>query len=325
MLAALWLTGAVWGQEKSRRLSSYSYDLSGRRVAVGTSSSRATAGQSTRAEWVETLNGRREPLESVEERVIEEGPSGRVVERIIQRHGQSGPGQTEKVRIEERAQPGGGKVVSQTVYRTDINGRFALEERSTTETTVAGDVTNHFTVVERPDLRGSMAAVERLRAVERKRDDGYTRDVSTFRVDASGNFAEQERRRTELSVKGDQETETTTVYNALRGSLELASQTVANTRKRSDGSERREVSIYGTSAMGRSVVGSAEPVLRERRLVERTPGPSGSMLERVSVSHGSLADAKRMEPYRVVSEVVCTGNCFEEPTADKKEEAGQGP
>lgn len=324
VLAALCLTGAVWAQEKGRRISTYSYDVNGRRVIQESASARSTQGQTTRTEWAETLNGRREPLESVEERVIEEGPSGRVVERIIRRHGQNGqPGQVEKVRIEERAQPGGGKVVSESVYRTDINGRFALQERRTTEATVSGAVTNVSASLERPNLSGSMETVERRRAMERKRTDGFTRDVSTFRKDASGNFVEQERERTEMSKRGKRETETTTVYNAARGSLQFATQTVTDTERSADGSETREISIYGTSAMGRSVVGSGEAVLREQRLVERTPGSGGSMVERLSVRRASLADANRMEPYRVVSEAVCTGNCVEAPAEKTAEETAE--
>ncbi|MCP5120568.1 MAG: hypothetical protein GY953_57985 [bacterium] len=323
VLAAVWFTGAAWAQQGSRQSASYEYDVNGRQVLAGSVTSTKAPGRKTRAERVQTLNGRRQPLESVEERVISEGPDGRVVERIIQRYDASGQNpRSEKVRIEERKQPGGGLLVSQSVYRTDLNGRFALEERSATEITVSGDDTSSSTVVEKPDLNGSMKTVERTRSVERKRTDGYVRDVSTYRRDASGSLVEQERQRTELTKKGNRETETTTVYNAVRGALEFAQQMVAETEKRQGGAETQEVSIYGTSAMGRSVVGSGgQPVLREQRLVEKIPGPGGSIVERVSVSRATLADSGRMEPYQVVSEVVCTGACTEPQEAEKEAEA----
>ncbi|MBN1857738.1 hypothetical protein JW848_00870, partial [Candidatus Bipolaricaulota bacterium] len=60
-------------------------------------------------------------------------------------------------------------------------------------------------------------------------------------------------------------------------------------------------------------------VLREQQLIVRVPGADGSMTERVQYRSASLSDPGRMEPYRLVREVVCTGACQEQEEAATQE------
>ncbi|MGH9674702.1 MAG: hypothetical protein ACRD44_16100, partial [Bryobacteraceae bacterium] len=100
---------ALTAQAPSQRQSStYTYDVNGRRIEAGVIVSSLAAGSSVRTERSQSLNGRTVPLESVEERVILDGPEGRVVERLIRRFDPTGrPGAPEKVQIEERRNPDG--------------------------------------------------------------------------------------------------------------------------------------------------------------------------------------------------------------------------
>jgi len=321
-IAVLCLAGALWAQPQSRQYTTYGYDVNGRRVAAGTVSEGRTDARSNSVDRIQSLNGRTVPTETVEETVLSEGPNGRVVERMVQRYDQQGRlAEKERVRIEEERNPGGELVVTESVYRTDLNGSFALQERSTTRTTTAGAATNTTTEMQRLGLSGSFQVVERQTSVERAHENGRTRTASTWRVDASGRLTEQERAATELRTTEGGETETTTIYSAVRGEMEFVEQVVTTTETRTDGSEVSEVSVYGAAATGRSITGSGgDAVLKEQQLIEREPGPDGSMIERVHFRSASLSDAGGMEPYRLITEVICTGQCQEQESVP---EAGQ--
>ena len=49
----------------------------------------------------------------------------------------------------------------------------------------------------------------------------------------------------------------------------------------------------------------------------RTVGGDGSMVERYHVRRATLANADRMEPYRLVRETVCDGECFNETETER--------
>ncbi len=313
--ATLLLAGALWGQAQERKYVTYGSDLNRGRVATRSRSEATTGSGSSGTEQIQTLNGRTAPAETVEENVLSEGPNGRVVERVVQRYDQQGrPSGTERIRIEEQHGPGGESVVTESVYRTDINGRSTLQERSTTRTSTSGGTTNTTTETQRRGLNGTFQVVERTTSAERALGDGTQKTTSTWRPDVNGGFTEQQRETTEVRTAGDTETETTTVYDSARGQMEFVEQSVTSTEKHDDGSETSETSIYGAAGMGSSITGdTSRPVLREQQLVEREPGSDGSMVERVSYRSASISNSGRMEPYRLVRETVCTGSCQEEP------------
>ena len=324
VVAVLCLAGILAAQQKSSQHTTYTYDLNGRRVAAGTVGGTQSTGRTMQTERSQSINGRSAPLESVEERVLSEGPSGRVVERIVRRSDQNGnPGPAEKIRIEERTKAGGGATVKTTLYRADLNGRFALAERSTAESAKRGDVLNSSTVIERPNLSGSMQVVEKQVAVETERKNGSSRDLTIYRKDQGGRFREAARETAEVVKQNNQETVTTTSYNATNaGRLEFAGQTVSNLQRHADGSETKVVDVYGGASMGRPIAGSSpRPQLREQQLIERHKGPGGSVIETFSVRRASLADSSRLGDYQLISEVVCTGNCEQSQSQQSSEES----
>ena len=143
---------------------------------------------------------------AMQARATVDRPSDRelVVERTIRRYDPTGRGAvSEKVRIEERKDAAGNTIVNTAVYDADINGRFALRERVKAQSTKSGDTMHTQTVVERPNLNGSLDTVERREAVQMGTDKNLTVDVSVFRRDANGAFSQTERQTVQTVVSGD--------------------------------------------------------------------------------------------------------------------------
>ncbi len=269
-------------------------------------------GSSTRLERTQSLNGRMAPLESFEEKVVSEGPGGRVIERLVRRFDPTGrPGGSEKVRIEESKNPDGSTNRRTTTWQGDLNGRFQLTERSTTVATKSGDAQRSETAVERATLNGSIELTERRVAVESETKDRYTAEVTAYRKSQSGSFAEAARETTERRTAEGRTTETQTQYNATNtGRLEFVGQRVSRLDRRPDGSETEIVDVYGAAAPGRTVAGSpVSPALREQQVIERIPGEAGSMTETFGVRRPALADSGQLGPLQKISETRCTGNC----------------
>src|SRR5688572_11279021 len=94
--------GAGLFAQSSRQSSSGWVDFNGRRADIPAHAITEAPTGSTRAETTRSLNGRTVPLESAEDRVISDTPSGRTVERIMRRYDQTGAlSMTDRVRIEE--------------------------------------------------------------------------------------------------------------------------------------------------------------------------------------------------------------------------------
>ena len=75
-------------QQQNTQYTSYGYDINGRRVRTGSVSDTRLDSSHSWSEQTQSLNGRTAPQEQVQEKVLSEGPDGRVVERIVQRYGQ---------------------------------------------------------------------------------------------------------------------------------------------------------------------------------------------------------------------------------------------
>ncbi len=308
---ALLAAGILPAQEQSQS-STYTYDVNGHPVkGISTSATRA-AGRKTMTQRMQSINGRSVPLESVEEKVISQGPNGRVIERIIRRYDQNGnPTPPEKIRIEESAS-GGKKVVKKTVYRADINGRFAVAEKSTTVATQQGNVIRANTSVERPTLNGSMDVVEKQVVVTTKQNNGSRSDVTIYRRNGGDRFRPAVQEVKETVKQGNKEIVTTTRYNTINatGQMEFANQTVRNTEKLPDGSEKTVIDVYNANVPGISATDtSGKPQLKEQRIIERRKARDGSIVETTGVRLASISDPGRLGSYRKISEVTCTGNC----------------
>lgn len=314
--ACLAVLGVVCFGQEARDLTTYTYDLNGRRVPVASYRAESSESGSSRVERTQTVNGRTVPLETFEENVISEGPGGKVVERVIRRYDQSGRvSQTERVRVEERKEADGSMTVSTSVYRSDLNGRMSLNERSTMRSTRSGDVTAAETVVERPGLSGALETAERVQTRVQGDEKNLQADSTVYRRDSNGNFQATEREVTKtVAADGKVSVESANYSTAPGGKMSLVEQRISEASRNPDGSEHTVVNIYGVTSQGRTVNSyDAGPKLREQQIVSRRPAAGGGYVESWSVRRAGLSDGD-LGPVTKISETVCTGQC-----AEKKE------
>ena len=299
------LAGFAMAQQK--QASTYTYDIHGRRVEASRTATVRGADGSATVESGTTINGRMAPKERVEERILREDSTGRLVERVVKRYDQNGsPLAAEKVRIEERRNADGSIQVATTVYRGDINGRFALAEKVVSETSRSGDVERTNTTVERPSINGSLEVTEKSSGATTKTATGSRQDVVTYRR-TDGRFSEAARRVTERVEKGTEVTETSHLYDsAVTGRMELTGQTVSHSSTAADGTAVTEVSVYGTNTPGWTG-GGGQPHLREQQIIERKSGPGASTVETFSIRRPSPNNPNQLGAAQKISETVCDG------------------
>jgi len=270
----------------AQRETVYTMDLNGRPVPGLEMSRVATPAGEQRATTFTSINGRRAPLETVEDRVISSTPGARVVERTVIRYDPDGhPGPPEKIRIEETTNPDGSRTQRATTWRADLSGNMQTVERSVTESRSPGASQ---TVVEQPGLDGGMEVVKRSTRTER----GNTAETVTFNRDPNGNFVPVRREVTTSSLAAGATVEETTVYTPADGGLEPAARQVVRTVIRPSGLKLRDIEVY--SKLGADV--AAEPRLQRRVREEETAAPGGVVLRTTSVR------AAEAEEYRVVRE-----------------------
>lgn len=311
-LFLLLLPAGVTAQE-SAQSTTYTYDGTGRRSVASDRTIVSGPEGSARTETVTDLNGRRVPLETAEETVLSDGPEGRVVERLVKKYDSQGriTGQ-EKVRIEEsKSEDGSTSTVRSTVYDRDLNGRFEVRERSTTTTNKDGSNVNAETLVERQNANGRFEVEERKVVVKTGDEQTSREDQTVYRKDQHGAMSAAVRSLTETKKEGERTVANTSEYNsASTGRMELVGQRLSQTVKNEDGSETVVEDVFGTNNPGQVSSGyNREPKLRERRLIERTPGPGKGVVETLSVQRPALDAGGRLGPPQKVSETVCTGNC----------------
>jgi hypothetical protein len=317
-LVSLTLLAQIPAVRRHERVT-YVYDLDGRPTAVARSSAEAVPGRAVRTETAASVNSRPVTLETVEERVIRQGPGERIVEIFIQRYDQDGrPTPPEKILREERTGPAGKRTEQTSVYRADLNGRFSLAERSVTTSSESGGRIRSETRIERPSIHGAFEVAERRLTAETRKDGEIYREVTIEQARPGSGFEVAAKEVTEIFRSEDREVTKTVRYNtAATGRLSLAAKTVREIERHPDGTETTLVSIYGVAPPGRPAGPAGEAYLREQQRIERTRGPGGAVIERFSVSRPSLAD-QRLGPFIPISEVVCKGDCEESSLAAKK-------
>lgn len=291
------LTVALCAFAQSDRVT-YTFDLNGRRAPVESSSKDNGASR----ELTRNVNGRTVPLESTEEKVISSSPDGRIVERFVKQFDASGqPATTIKIRVEERKGPDGATTTVTTVYDSTLNGGYALRERSTAHTSLAGNVTQTQTVAERPTVNGSLEVVEkRTLLAEPSRN-----DLTVYRRDAAGQFTLAEREAAVIDDRNGVKTTSIDKYNTTAtGKLDLAGQQVRRVETRPDGSVLEVVDLFGAGVGNYS----EKPTLREQQIFERKPGPGQTLTEFFSIRRPELGSGK-LGPAQTISETVCTGKC----------------
>jgi hypothetical protein len=291
-------------------ITTYISDINGRSEEA---SSFQTSGQSsdhTRTERWQSINGRSIPLEQVEERVIQEGPGGKVTERLVKKFSPTGePASTERIITEERKTTSG-STMHQTVFRTDVNGAMRQEEQRTTETRGTGPNTTSETTIARPTLNGGLETVEKRSAVTTGTDAAQRSSEIVYRLSSNGEMYEALRQVTESTKQKDQSTANTSYYEpGVSGSLELARQSASTTTKGSDGRETTQVNLYARAADGRLQENGAPPQIKEQQIIQRRKNADGSITETLSVRRPSISDPTLLGGVQKISETRCTGKC----------------
>jgi hypothetical protein len=309
-IAAIIASAAAICAQQSSVTTTTSVDINGRRVAEGPAVVHTRSdSRSETTELLQSVNGRQVPIERVEEHVLRDDASGRLVERIIRRFDQTGsPTAPLRETIEETKQPDGSSTTQVTTYRGDINGRMQVIEKSTTDVRKSGTSENADTVVQRPTVNGSLETVEKQSKTTVQQSNGYHQDETIYRRDANGSFATAVRRTTEHTEQSGQASDNTAQYEiGSSGQLQLQSQKVTKTVTAADGSKDLVVDIFGQNVPGTVDPGGLK--LQEQQLIQRKTGPNETVVETLSVRRPSVSDPRTLGPARQISETVCRGKC----------------
>lgn len=310
LLLNLAMVGRVAAQQSSVSETT-SVDVNGFRVADGPVISHTkSASGSVTTETRQSINGRSVPLERVEERVLRDDASGRVVERLIQRYDPQGnPTPPVKETIEEQKHADGSATTQSTTYRGDINGSMQVIEKTITDSHPSGSGESSETVVQRPTANG-LSTVEKRDEVVVKQGKGYQSEATTYRDDGNGGFYAAVRQTTEHTEQNGQSSDSSAEYESTaNGQLQLHSQTVTETVTRPDGSKDAVVNIYGRNVPGTVSSGDAGLKLEEQQVIETTPGPNNTMVQTLSVRRPTVSDPQTLGPARQLSQTVCQGDC----------------
>jgi hypothetical protein len=298
--------------QQSNVSSTTSVDVNGNVVSDGpTISQSKSANGSQTTVTTQSINGRTVPLEQVDEHVLRNDTSGKVIERIIQRYDPQGnPLPPVRETIEEQKRPDGSSTVQSTTYRSDINGNMQVIQKSVTDTQKNGSGETSETVVQRPTGNG-LETVEKQTQVVSKQGDNYQAESTTYRSDGNGGFYPAVRQTTEHKVQGLEISENSAEYEkgGASGELQLHGQTVTKTTTRPDGSRDAVVDIYSRDVPGTVSGNESGLKLQERQTIESTPGPGNTVVETLSVRRPSLADPGTLGPPRQLSQTVCKGDC----------------
>lgn len=316
ILVPFLLAGALCAQQASVT-STTSVDINGHRVSDGPQVIRTQSPTgSVTTETLQSINGRMVPLERVEERIVRDDASGRVVERLIRRYDPQGnPTQPVKETIDEQKRPDGSSTVQTTTYRGDVNGSMQLVERSVAEAHKGDSRESVETVIQRPTVNGSVETIEKRSSVKTKQPGGgYQEETETQRKSSNGGFYTAVRQTTEHSVQGSQATDNTAEYEVgATGQLQLHGQTVSKAVTRPDGSKDVVLDIFGRNVPGTVDSGNSGLKLQEQQIIQRTPGPGGTVTETVSVRRPTVSDPNKLGPERQLSQTVCKGDCNPQP------------
>jgi hypothetical protein len=288
-------------------VTTYSTDVNGNRVAG--SSIVSNDGQHTQV--TRSIDGRQVPAEQTQERVISEGPNGRVVEKIIKRFDQNGMlASTDRTVTEEQKLPNG-SVTRSTTYRGDVNGQMHEAERKVVEVHTQGSTVSTQTEIARPDPSGSFQTDEKQSSTSETAGNATHTDETVYRRSENGSFYPAVRDVSDTTRNGPRVVEKSAHYEQRDNQqLQLTGQTVSTTVKQPNGGSVSEVSLYGANAEdGRAHDNQSGLHLKEQQTVERIPGPGGSLTETVTARRPTVSDPGRLGPARTISETICTGKC----------------
>lgn len=305
IIALLLVLPAALFAQKSQS-STAVYDINGHRVDW----SKSQSGEGRTAQTQRDLNGRVVPMEKVEEKVLKNEGGVRVVERTVQRYDMNGNRlPPEKVVTETETRPDGSAVEKATVYRGDLNGKMVPAERRLSETRKSGDTAVTETQVERNTINGGFEQVEKRVAQERTDKTSSEREETVYTRNNNGRFDESGRTVVRQKVENGVTSEQVDEYNSVTGELKLARQTVSKVVKEPDGTERREVELFGPTAAGRAIPDSGAMQLREKQILTSKQSADGNVVQVYSIQRPSLNSTKELGPVQKISETVCQGKC----------------
>lgn len=297
---------------QSQNVSSTAVDINGHRVsdAPQMSTIKSATGSDT-IETTQSVNGRKVPLQRIEERVLRNDASGKVVERIIRNYDMQGnPTAPVKETIEEQKKPDGSSTTTATTYRGDINGQMQLTEKSVTELHKSGSEERSEKVVQRPTINGSLDTVEKQDQVKVTQANGYRQEATTYRRDGTGGFYAAVKTVTDHTQQGSNTSDNTVEYEANpAGTLAMHGQTVTKTVAAPDGSKDSVVDIYSVNVPG--TVGTPESALKlqERQVIQSQKGSNDTVTQTLSVRRPSVSDPNTLGPLQQLSQTVCKGDC----------------
>lgn len=306
------MAAAVLCAQGTNVSSTSSVDINGNRVQDGPQViTTTTANGSATTETMQSVNGRTVPLERVEQRVLRDDASGRVVERIVHRYDPQG-NQTGTTRetVEQRKRPDGSSTTTSTTYRSDINGASQVAQKSVTETQKNGAEERSQTVVQRPTINGTLDTVEKQEQVKVTQPGGFRDETTTFRPSGTGGFYPAVRSVTDHSEKGTQSTDNTVEYEASPGGdLQMHSQRVTKIVTAPDGTKDSVVDIYGANVPGTIGASGSGMKLQEQQVIDSQKGPGGTVTQTLSVRRPTVSDPNSLGPAQQISQTVCKGDC----------------
>lgn len=286
---------------KSRTVSTYGYGPNGQQRSTGISVSSTSDGASRSSTSILTnLHGQSVPYLTESEKVFNETPGEKVIEKRTHRYDTAGnPVSQQVVREEERLLPDGTRQKTTTVYESDINGRMIPIERTTENTKKVGNVTRSTTTAERPDVNKRFKVYERAESERTQQGDVVATEKSSRKVDNGlGTMIEVERTESAMSRAGDTATTETKVWkrgvvNSER--LELAGRTVGKLVEKSDGSSEETVEVYASSSGGgaTNLNATGDHDLQQRIQRETRKAADGSTVESTTKQSRSIADPSR--------------------------------
>ena len=139
----------------------YTVDLSGHRVA----SAEFVSKDGDKAELIQSINGRKVPVERTEVKVLTEQPGHKVTETIVRRYDADGRLSATERTVSDETKNASGSTIQATVYRSDANGRLQESERRTIESQTQGATTTADVTIARAGLSGSFETAEKRKIV----------------------------------------------------------------------------------------------------------------------------------------------------------------
>lgn len=284
------------------------YDPNGNAISAGDSQQVVSKDGSSSVQTLTTLNGIAAPLERVEEKVISKTETSKIVERVVIPYDTNGnPGQARKIVTTERKNADGSTSVEVSSYRADLNGSFALGEKELKVTRKTGaDTSAYEKTVVRSTLNGEEVVERQVGNVVATKTSSKE-DVAIERRDLNGSLQPAGRLLVEKLEKDGSVKETTTTYAQDGIQLQLAKQTISETKTTKDGSSVTKVDVFGTNTPGRYDSGGLQ--FREQQIIEKVSGAGGDLKEVFSIRRPTLDGGNVLGPVSKISERNCTGQC----------------